>query len=104
MSLSRTATLLFFYTQQFVCIKNGPPLKGHPTWGSVGSIGVNMGQYPCGALSTPCSPCPGELRLYRGQKGVQLNIRKVFLIVCTLGIIPAFIHISTEIAFKHTFL
>ena len=44
-----------FHAQQFpVCIKNGPPPKGHPANLTVGSIGVNMGQHPCGTLSTPC--------------------------------------------------
>ena len=46
-----------FHTQQFpVCIKNGPPLKGHPAnLTTVGSIGVNIDQHPCGTLTTPCS-------------------------------------------------
>ena len=45
-----------FHAQQFpVCIKNGPPTIGHPAnLTTVGSIGVNMGQHPCGTLSTPC--------------------------------------------------
>jgi hypothetical protein len=30
---------------------------------TVASIGINMGQKPCGTLSTPC-PCPDELRLF----------------------------------------
>ena len=46
----------FFHAQQFpVCIKNGPPPKGHPAnITTVGRIGVNMSQHPCGMLSTPC--------------------------------------------------
>jgi hypothetical protein len=45
-----------FYAQQFlVCIKNGPPPKGHPAnLTTMGSIGVNMGQHTSGTLSTPC--------------------------------------------------
>ena len=54
---------------------------------TVGSIGVNMGQHPCGTLSTPCSPRLEELRLFWGLKGeVLLNIRKVFLMFCTLSV------------------
>ena len=45
-----------FHAQQFpLCIKNSPPHKGHPAnLTTVGHIGVNMGQHPCGTLSTPC--------------------------------------------------
>ena len=45
-----------FHSQQFpMRIKNGPPPKGHPAnLTQLGSIGVNMGQYSCGTLSTPC--------------------------------------------------
>jgi hypothetical protein len=45
-----------FHAQQFpVCIKNGTPPEGHPAnLTTVGSIGVNMGQHPCGTFSTPC--------------------------------------------------
>ena len=44
------------HTQQFpVCIKNGPPAKGHPAnlTQLFGSIGVNMDQHPCETHSTP---------------------------------------------------
>ena len=89
LSVSRTAMLLGFHSQQFpVCTMNYPPPKGHPAnltqlWGS---IGVNMGQHHCGTLSTPCNQCLDKLRLFWGQKGVQLNIRKVFLMFCTLSV------------------
>ena len=54
---------------------------------TVGSIGVNMGQHPCGTLSTPCRVhVSDELRLFWGQKGMQLNTRKVFLMFCTLSV------------------
>ena len=55
-----------FNTQTFpVRIKNGQAPTGHPAnwtavvrigvlWTAVVSIGVNMGQHPCGTLSTPC--------------------------------------------------
>ena len=62
LSVSRTAT----HTQQFLmCIKNGPPPKGHPADMTVWSISVNMGQHPCGSLSTPCRVhAQDELRLF----------------------------------------
>jgi hypothetical protein len=41
---------------------------------TVGSIGVNMGQYPCGTVSTYCSPSPDELRLFWGQKKGVPNV------------------------------
>jgi hypothetical protein len=46
-----------FHAQQFpMCIKNGSPPKGHP--GNLTQLWeallVDMGQYPCGTLSTPC--------------------------------------------------
>ena len=54
LSVSRTACCWVFHAQQFpVCIKNGPPPKGHPAnLTTVGSIAVNMGQHSCGTLST----------------------------------------------------
>jgi hypothetical protein len=51
---------------------------------TVGCIGVNMGQHPCGtAFDTLKSPCPDELRLFWGQKRLHLNIRTVVLMFCT---------------------
>ena len=42
------------------------------------------------AFNTLQSPCPDELRLFWGQRGgVQLNIRKVFLMFCTLCVLIA---------------
>ena len=46
---------------------------------TVGSIGVNMRQHPCGTLSTPC-------REHARRIGVQLNIRKVFLMFGILSV------------------
>jgi hypothetical protein len=51
---------------------------------TVGSIGVNMGQHPCG---TPSTPCRGhELRLFWGQKGgatqYQEGVLNVFYTQC----------------------
>jgi hypothetical protein len=84
--LSRTATLLGFYTQPFpVCIKNGPPPKGHPAnLTTVGSNGVNMGQHPCGTLSAPCRvQALMNLTCSEGKSGgVQLNIRKMSVMFC----------------------
>ena len=82
LSVSRTATLLGFHTQQFpVCIENGPPPKGHP---------ANLTQL-WEALETTCASIPGErfrqiaefmprrIEAVLRANGVQLNIRKVFL-------------------------
>ena len=79
-----------FHAQQFpVCIKNGPPLTGHQanltqlwealesTWASISMEHV---QYLVESM-------PNDLRLFWGQKGVQLNIRKVFLMFCTLIVV-----------------
>ena len=64
----------FFTLNSFpVCIKNGPPPKGHP---------ANLTQLWEALKSTWASipverfPCPDELRLFGGQKGEQLNIPK----------------------------
>jgi hypothetical protein len=44
-----------FHAQQFpVCLNDGPLPKGHPANLTHWSIGVNMGQHPCGMLLTPC--------------------------------------------------
>jgi hypothetical protein len=70
-----------FHDQQFpVCITNGPPTKGYPS--TVGSIGVNMGQHPCGTLSTPCRVlAPTNLGYSEGKGGLG-----VFLMLCTLSV------------------
>jgi hypothetical protein len=87
----RTAMLLGFSPSTVsMCIKNGPPRKGHSAnltqlWEALESRWASIP----GMLSTPCSPCPDELRLFRGQRGVQLNIRKVFPMFCTLSIFSA---------------
>jgi hypothetical protein len=58
-----TGLSVFFHTPQFpVCIKNGPPPKGHPVnltqlWEvnmDQQLCGDNMDQHACGMLSTPC--------------------------------------------------
>lgn len=64
-----------FHAQQFpMYIKNGPPAKGHPAnLTTVGSVGVNMGQHPRGALSTHLSMLrriQGVLRAKRGRGDV----------------------------------
>ena len=57
LSVSRTINAAGFHTQQFtMCIKNGPPPKGRPAnltelWEA---LEFNMGQRPCGTLSTSC--------------------------------------------------
>jgi hypothetical protein len=52
------------------------------------TVGVKMGQHPCGMLLTPCRVhAQTELRLFWGQKGVEVDITKVFLMFCTLSTI-----------------
>ena len=87
-SVSRTATLLSILRSTVMRVYQEWSATQRPSIQldtTVGSIGVEMGQ-PCGMLSTPCSLCPDELRLFWGQKGVWLNIRKVFLMFCTLSV------------------
>ena len=80
----------FFTLDSFPCVSR---MVHHPNDilysqldATVGSIGVNMGQHPCGTLLTPC---PNELRMFWGQKVEQLNIRKVFLMFCTLSVVTS---------------
>ena len=47
---------------------------------TVESIGINMGQHPFGTLSTPCR----IEAVLMAKGGVQLNIRKVFLMFVIL--------------------
>ena len=82
--VSRTATLLSFSSSTVSCVYQEWSTTQRTSSQLMASIGVNMGQHPCEMLSTPCSPCPYELRLSWGQKGVQLNILKVFIMFCTL--------------------
>ena len=60
LSESRTATLLGFILN-ISCVYQEWSTNQFDT--TVGSIGVDMSQPPCGTLSTPC-PCPDELRLF----------------------------------------
>ena len=83
LSVSRTATLLGFYAQQFpVCIKNGPPQKGHPatltqlrdtlesTWASI----------PVECFQHLVESMPKQIEVVlRAKDLVQLNVRKVFM-------------------------
>jgi hypothetical protein len=81
LSVSRTAPLLGFShsTVSRLCQDWSTTQRTssqHDT--TVGSIGVEMGQHPCGMLLTHCSRCTGEFRLFWGQRG-QLNIVLFFL-------------------------
>ena len=85
LSVSRTATLLGFSTQFPVGIKNGPPPKGHP---------ANLTQL-WEALESTWASSPVECFRHpvvharvieTVAKGVQLNIRMVFLMFCTLSV------------------
>jgi hypothetical protein len=95
--------MLLVLTQQFpVSINNGPPPKGHPTnLTTVGNIGINMGQHPSETLLKHCSPCSDKLRLFWGQKGVQLNIRKMFLMFCTFSVYVMAIFDSSIVPFEY---
>jgi hypothetical protein len=65
-----------FHPQQFLCVSR---MVHCPT---VGSIGVDMCRHPRKVHA------PDESRLFRRQRGrgLQLNIRKVFLMFCTLNV------------------
>ena len=68
--VSRTAMLLGFSHSTFSCLYqewSTTQSKSRQLDTTVGSIGVNMGQHPCGMPSTPC-------RVH--APGVQLNITK----------------------------
>ena len=71
-----------FHNQQFpVCIKNGPPPKGHPAnltqlWEASESTWASI---PVGCFRHLVESMSDELRLSWEQNGVQLNIRKMFL-------------------------
>ncbi|KAM9398399.1 uncharacterized protein ACWYII_031963 isoform 2-T7 [Salvelinus alpinus] len=62
--LVRDTHLCYCYVFQCQdCTKNGTPPRGHPANfdTTVGSVGVNMSQHPCGTLSTPCRvPAPAN--------------------------------------------
>ena len=82
-----------FYTQNVpVCIDNGPPSKRHPTnltqlWEALESTCASMP--PCGTLSTTCRVhALTNWGCSEGKKGgVQLNIRKVLLLMlCRLSV------------------
>jgi hypothetical protein len=90
LSVLRTATLLRFLhsTASHVC-QEWSTTQGRSSQldTTLGSFGVNMGQHPCGTLSTPCRiHVPTNWGSSKGQRGVQLNIRKVLLLFCTLSV------------------
>ena len=100
-----------FHAQHFpVCIKNGPPPKGHQvnltqrsTWAS---ITVERFRH---LVECRLSPNWVQAQTYWGcsesKKGVQLNIRKVFLMWCTLSVCwaPSKCFPVRCIPFLHTF-
>ena len=78
------------FKQQFpVFIKNGPsPSKRHPAnltqlWEALESPWASI---PVERFRHLEDSMPDELKLFWGQKWVQLNIRKVFQMVCVLGV------------------
>ena len=75
-----------FHSQQFpLCIKNGLPPKR--TSSQLDNWGKHWSQHGPASLRNAWHfvPCPDKLRLLRA-KGVQLNIRKVFLMFCPLSV------------------
>ena len=75
LSVSRTVTLLGFsrstVSRIYHCGKH---------WSQHGPASLWK------AFDAMSSPCPDELRLFWGQRRVQLNIRTVFLMFCTLSV------------------
>ena len=63
------------------------PKNIHPTWHNCGKHWSQHGPAsPWNTFDTLKSPCHNELRLFWGQKRVQLNIRKVFLMFAILSV------------------
>ena len=72
----------FFTLNSFPCESTivHHPKDIHPTWHNCGKHWSEHGlAFLWNAFDALKSPCPKELRLFWGQKAVQLNIRKVFL-------------------------
>ena len=76
-----------FHAQQFpMCIKNGPLPKGHPANTIVGSIGVNMNQYPLEHL-TPCRDHSStNSGCSEGKREFNSILGKVFLMFAILSL------------------
>ena len=78
-----------FHAQQFtVCIKNGPPLKGHPAnltqlWEALESTWASI---PWERFRYLVESIPTQFEAVLRAKGVQLNIRTVFLMFCMLNV------------------
>ena len=63
---------------------------------TVGSIGVNMGQHPCGTLSTPCKVMPRQIEavlrakvwetVCGGVRRCNLILGRCSLMLCTLSV------------------
>ena len=73
---------------------NGSPPKGHPAnltqlWEALVSTWASI---PAERFQHLVESMPDELRLFWGQKGVKLNIRKVLRMFCTLSV---YIHLKT---------
>jgi hypothetical protein len=90
--VSRNCNAAEFFTQKFcVCIKNGPPPKGHPAnltqlWEALESIWVII---PVERFRHLVESMPRRIvAVLRAKRGMQLNIRKVFLM---FGILSEFL-------------
>ena len=85
LSVSRTAMLLGFSHSTVSCVdqeRHNAYRTSSQLHRTVGSIGVNMGQYPCWTLSTPC-------RVHaRTNWGCSEGKRVVFLMFCLLNVHP----------------
>ena len=72
----------FFSLNSFLCVSRmvHHPKGIQPTWHNCGKHWSQHGSTSLwNAFNTVSSPWPDKLRLFWWQKGVQLNIRKVFL-------------------------
>ena len=85
LSLSRMVAAGMFTLNRFPCVHH--PKENKPTWHNCGKHWSQYGPASLwNALDTLQCQCPDELRLFWGQKRVQLNIRKVLLMFCPLSI------------------
>ena len=76
-----------FHTQQFLrCIKNGPPSKGHPAWQLWEALVSTWASIPVECFPHLVQSMPCRIEAVLGAKGLELNIRMVLLMFCTLSV------------------
>jgi hypothetical protein len=71
-----------------MCIMNGPPTKGHPAnltqlWEALASTRASI---PMESFRHLVESMPRRIEVVPRAQWVQLNIRKVFLMFCTLSV------------------